>query len=62
MMHVFQMITHLPFDKFIYFPVEVVENAKVEGIMTKLNAAKGKTLLLNINNRIVENVEITRTV
>ena len=35
---------------------------KVEAIITKLNTAKGKTLLLNVNNRIVDNPEVTKAV
>lgn len=30
--------------------------------MTKLNACKGKTLLLNINNRIIENSELFKAI
>ena len=50
---IFQVITKLSFDKFTYIPKEILEDMKVEGIITKLNTVKGKTLMLNVNNRIV---------
>lgn len=34
----------------------------MEGVITKLNTIKGKTLLLNVNDRIVENPDIFRMV
>jgi len=52
-MKVFQIITKLPYDKFTYLPKQVIEEIKIEAIITKLNTIKGKTLLLNVNNRIV---------
>ena len=52
-MKVFQLITKLSYDKFTYLTKQVLEEVKVEGIITKLNTIKGKTLLLNVNNRIV---------
>jgi DNA mismatch repair ATPase MutL len=61
-MKAFQNITKLPYDKFTYLPKEIVDEVKLEMIITKLNTIKGKTLLLNINNRIVENVEIMKAV
>ncbi len=61
-MRVFQLITKLSFDKFTYLQKEVIEEIKIEGIITKLNTIKGKTLLLNVNNRIVENPEIMKIV
>lgn len=52
-MRVFQLITKLPFDKFIYLPKEMIEEIKIEGMITKLNTTKSKSLLLNVNSRIV---------
>ena len=51
-MRIFQGITKLSYDKFTYLSKEVLEKIRIEGIITKLNTTKGKTLLLNINNRI----------
>jgi hypothetical protein len=51
-MRIFQSITKLSYDKFTYLSKEVLEKIRIEGIITKLNTTKGKTLLLNINNRI----------
>ena len=61
-MRVFQLITKLPFDKFIYLPKEIIEEIKIEGMITKLNTTKSKSLLLNVNSRIVENVEINKII
>jgi DNA mismatch repair ATPase MutL len=61
-MKVFQIITKLPYDKFTYLPKQVLEDIKIEAIITKLNTIKGKALLLNVNNRIVENPEIMKSV
>ena len=55
-MSIFQQITKLPYEKITYMPKKKLTVAvEGEGIITKLNACKGKSLLLNINNRIVEN-------
>jgi len=51
-MKVFQLITKLSYDKFTYLSKEVIDKIRIEGIITKLNTIKGKTLLLNVNNRI----------
>lgn len=61
-MKVFQTITKLPYDKFTYLPKQLLEDVKIEAIITKLNTIKGKALLLNVNNRIVDNPDITRAV
>lgn len=61
-MKVFQMITKLSYDKFTYLPKDILETIKIEAIITKLNTIKGKTLCLNVNNRIVENPEIFKLV
>lgn len=61
-MKVFQIITKLPYDKFTYLPKQLLDDVKIEAIITKLNTIKGKALLLNVNNRIVENPEITKAV
>jgi DNA mismatch repair ATPase MutL len=61
-MKVFQQITKLSYDKFTYLSKELLEDVRVEGIITKLNTIKGKTLLLNVNSRIVENAEIIKMV
>ena len=54
-MTIFQLITNLPYDKITYLlNKEITTSVEGSGIITKLNASKGKTLLLNINNRIVE--------
>lgn len=52
-MKVFQIITKLPYDKFTYLAKQILEDIKIEAIITKLNTIKGKALLLNVNNRIV---------
>lgn len=56
------MITKLSYDKFTYLPKDILETIKIEAIITKLNTIKGKTLCLNVNNRIVENPEIFKLV
>jgi DNA mismatch repair ATPase MutL len=61
-MKVFQIITKLPYDKFAYLPKQVLEDIHIEGIISKLNAVKGKILLLNVNNRIVESPEIIKAI
>ena len=53
-MKMFQIITNLPYDKLTYLvSKKITTSVEGEGIITKLNASKGKNLLLNINNRIV---------
>lgn len=55
-MQIFQQITKLSYDKFSYVNCAKVGHAvDMEAIITKINCCKGKTLMLNINNRIVEN-------
>lgn len=55
-MQIFQQITKLSFDKFSYIAHKKINNgAEIEAIITKINCCKGKTLMLNINNRIIEN-------
>jgi hypothetical protein len=61
-MKVFQTITKLPYDKFTYLPKQALEEVRAEAIITKLNTIKGKALLLNVNNRIIENPDLTKAV
>ena len=62
-MQLFQQITKLSYDKFTYLPsTKLTHSLEAEAIISKINSCKGKTLLLNINNRIVENSEIFKAV
>ena len=54
-MQIFQQITKLSYDKFTYLPLTRLNHCcEFEAIISKINSCKGKNLLLNINNRIVE--------
>lgn len=63
-MQIFQQITKLSFDKFSYVAPCKLNNLSIEvqAIVTKINSCKGKTLMLNINNRIVDNLDLFKVV
>jgi len=62
-MQIFQQITKLSYDKFTYISnIKIGPDSEIEAIITKINACKGKTLMLNINNRIVENPDLFRSI
>lgn len=62
-MQIFQQITKLSYDKLSYIaPLKLSNGMKIESIITKINSCKGKTFMLNINNRIVENVELYKVI
>lgn len=63
-MQIFQQITKLSYDKFSYIAHHKINNSdvEVEAIITKINSCKGKNLMLNINNRVVENKEVYKVI
>lgn len=62
-MQIFSVITKLSFDKFSYISSQKVGyGAEMQAIMTKINCCKGKTLMLNINNRVIDNLDIFKAV
>jgi hypothetical protein len=62
-MEIFQQITKLSYDKFSYVALfRIGYGAQIEAIITKINSCKGKTLMLNINNRIIDNTELFKAI